>query len=370
MSTPELTLIAGATAMPRVRPLEMVSRSIGLEWSLLPPNISFRAELKVLYTAMLRTFCVNAAAIFSMCRWDPQTLHRQPAALLRGAVPLDFLQPTRAPERTNSQWNAIAGVACAFGGAAAIAWLARSQQPQTPTPTLAAAPTATLNAHAAHVDANPAASQARSAEAQAPIAWNRARGDLRARASEATAAAPAAEKPDVSTSPAANAGRFAPGNAAVSERAFAVARRAVDAHASVPPGAADPFALDASRQHSTKRERDAITRTGTHRAPHPAVRSLDAGPRDSWRSQSDAYRYPTHGSLHRVHPRPSMAGAYSPFAPSPRANSDYASVSLSAGMRDIAPGSIARGHVDTNSTEWMNDMSQRRVTEIPDRFSN
>ncbi|SIT48601.1 conserved hypothetical protein [Paraburkholderia piptadeniae] len=383
MSTPQFTLIAGAMAMPRLRPLELVSRSIGREWSLLPPNISLRKELKVLYTAMMRTFCLNAAAIRAMCRWDPQTLRRQPAAPsapavapIGSAIPLDLRHPARSFKRKNRQWNTIAGGACAISGAAVIAWLVASQQRQPPAPTLAAAPDVTLNARATHVDDDAATSEhrrtgkvARSTDAR--DTWNRARGDLNARSSGQTAPQ-TADTPDA---PTANAGRFDVGNGAASERAFPVARRAVDTNASASPRHAtdrsdtDRFARGASRKHSTKRERDAIINAGTHRAPHPTFRSLDAEPRYSWRSQPDAGRHPTHGTLHRTRPQPSMAGAYSPFAPSPRANSDYASVTMSAGMHGIAPAAIARGHVDTDSTEWMNQISQRRVTEIPDRFS-
>ncbi|MEX3933024.1 hypothetical protein AB4Y32_14670 [Paraburkholderia phymatum] len=369
--------------MPRLRPLELVSRSIGREWSLLPPNISLRKELKVLYTAMMRTFCLNAAAIRAMCRWDPQTLRRQPAARSApaaapssSAIPLDLRDPARSFKRKDRQWNTIAGGACAISGAAVIAWLVASQQRQAPAPTLAAAPDVTLNARATHVDDDPATSEhlrtgkvARSTEA--PIAWNRARGDLNARSSREMALQ-GTDKPGASL---ANAGRFNVGNRAASERAFPVARRSVDANANASPGHAadrsgtDRIALAASRKHSTKRERDAIIDAGTHRAPHSTIRSLDAEPRYGWRSQPDARRHSTHGTLHRMRPQPSTAGTYSPFAPSPRANSDYASVTMSAGMRGIAPAVIARGHVDTDSTEWMNHISQRRVTEIPDRFS-
>ncbi|MEM5382354.1 hypothetical protein VSR68_01930 [Paraburkholderia phymatum] len=365
--------------MPRLRPLELVSRSIGREWSLLPPNISLRKELKVLYTAMMRTFCLNAAAIRAMCRWDPQTLRRQPAfpdapapAPTSSAIPLDLRHPARPFKRKDRQWNTIAGGACAISGAAVIAWLVASQHRQPPTPTLAAAPDVTLNARATHVGDEPAAPEhlrtgnvARSTEA--PVAWNRARGDLNARASEPMTAPQAADKPGAAI---ANAPRFDVGNRAASDRAPAVARGTADTNASASPrSGVDRFTPAASRKHPTKRARDAIINAGTHHAPHATVRSLDSEPSHGWRSQLEARRHPAHGSLHRTRPQPSMAGAYSPFAPSPRANSDYASVTMSAGMHGVAPAAIARGHVDTDSTEWMNHMSQRRVTEIPDHFS-
>ena len=67
MSTSPLTLVVGEIRMPRLRPLELVSRSLGREWSLLPPNVSFRTELKALYAAMLRTFCLSSDAIRALC---------------------------------------------------------------------------------------------------------------------------------------------------------------------------------------------------------------------------------------------------------------------------------------------------------------
>jgi hypothetical protein len=68
---------------------------------------------------------------------------------------------------------------------------------------------------------------------------------------------------------------------------------------------------------------------------------------------------------------PSVAGDYSPLAPSARLNGDYDSVTMSAGthVRNVAPVTIRQDRVNTNSTEWMNHMSQRRVTDVPDSFS-
>src|ERR1700744_3117835 len=49
MSTIPLTLIEGAIAMPRLRPLRYVPTSFGRDWALLPPARNWRAELKALY---------------------------------------------------------------------------------------------------------------------------------------------------------------------------------------------------------------------------------------------------------------------------------------------------------------------------------
>ena len=71
MSTIPFTPIQGYLAMPRLRPLGHVPASFGRDWALLPPGYSLRAELKALYAAMLRTFCMSDQAIRSLCRWSP-----------------------------------------------------------------------------------------------------------------------------------------------------------------------------------------------------------------------------------------------------------------------------------------------------------
>jgi hypothetical protein len=81
---------------------------------------------------------------------------------------------------------------------------------------------------------------------------------------------------------------------------------------------------------------------------------------------------------------PSVAGNYSPFAPAARMDSEYESVTTSArtynpystsgttAANAAAPQRVQatqRGNLDANDTSWMNRMSQRRVTEVPELFS-
>lgn len=188
MSTSPLTLVVGEIRMPRLRPLELVSRSLGREWSLLPPNVSFRTELKALYAAMLRTFCLSADAIRTMCRWDPDSLRKPSATMATLApaatpspIPLGMRHPTRTPARESRQWNTLAGGACAIGGVAAIAWLMANHPRQPASPTLADAPEVTLNAAANHDGNVHSRSGNIERPADAPVAWNRTRGDLTAR---------------------------------------------------------------------------------------------------------------------------------------------------------------------------------------------
>jgi hypothetical protein len=70
------TPVEGAVALPSLRPLGPISQSLCREWALLPPNVSLRVELKVLYAAMLRSFCLSSQAIRSMCKWEQ---HKVPA---------------------------------------------------------------------------------------------------------------------------------------------------------------------------------------------------------------------------------------------------------------------------------------------------
>jgi len=105
--------------------------------------------------------------------------------------------------------------------------------------------------------------------------------------------------------------------------------------------------------------------------PHATVRLSDLTLRHAPRMPSEAQRYAPLASVYRERPLPSAAGPYSPPAPSPQSSGDYPSVTMSAGthVREMTTATVRRARVDTDSTEWMNHMSQRRVTEIPDRFS-
>jgi hypothetical protein len=75
----------------------------------------------------------------------------------------------------------------------------------------------------------------------------------------------------------------------------------------------------------------------------------------------------------RTSPAPSTAGRYSPPAPAQLGIDEYADVTMSAAthLREIAPPPrpVASNHSPGgNGTEWMNHLSQRRVTEVPDQF--
>lgn len=398
MSTSPLTLVVGEIRMPRLRPLELVSRSLGREWSLLPPNVSFRTELKALYAAMLRTFCLSADAIRTMCRWDPDSL-RTPSATIAtlapaatpSPIPLGMRHPTRTPARASRQWNTLAGGACAIGGVAAIAWLMANHPRQPASPTLAAAPEVTLNAAANHDGNVHSRSGNIERPADAHVMWNRTRGDLTARkpdesttidTSGSDAGHVSSTRTGLATTHAAAspaAGHETPATQAsriITKRASPTSPRAVDAYVSVPPKSAKPSgvdhaARDVRKANSTKRERDEFASTSARRVPHAAARAQDIAPRHDLHASSETWPETQLSTGHRARHLPSVAGDYSPLAPSARLNGDYDSITMSAGthVRDAAPVTIRQDRVNTNSTEWMNHMSQRRVTEVPNSFS-
>lgn len=337
MSTLSLLQVQGELALPRLRPLELISQSLGREWAFLPPNVSFRSELKALYAAMLRTFCLKPEAIRSMCSWEAsgkveakQSEHASatPAVTAR-KIPLELRRPRQAAVEANRAWNLLAGGACVVGGVAMLAWIvvnhraagdASETRPATDiqrdvvTETSAASRAANTKAHD---------------DPTRGTSTDRRAIDTRSRTSGNDAAHPESAAKRMSI-----AGRSSRSN--------------------IQP---------ASRQQS--REQTLRADNALHHASRVAPKSFaDNAPRFALRAAA-----PRIVSLH-ARPSASAAGNYSPFAPSPLGKSDYDSLSMSAGthVREIA-ATRSTEPVDTNSTEWMNHMAQRRVTDVPDRFS-
>jgi hypothetical protein len=302
-------------------------------------------------------------------------------------IPLGMRHPTHAPARESRQWNTLAGGACAIGGVAAIAWLMANHPRPPASPTLAAAPEVTLNAAANQAENVHSRSGNIERPADAPVAWNRTRGDLTARKPDEltainTAGSDAGHVSSTRTASATTHASASPANGyetptpkasrITADRASSVAPRTVDAHASVPPRSAKPSGIyrsarDVRKAHSMKRERNEFASTSARRAPHAVARARDITPRHDLQASAEAQL----STGHRARHLPSVAGDYSPLAPSARLNGDYDSITMSAGthVRNVAPVTIRQDRVNTNSTEWMNHMSQRRVTEVPDSFS-
>ena len=139
MSTIPLTLIEGRMALPRARPFDGLPVPFGREWALLPPNFSIRPQLKALYAAMLRTFCLSADAIRSMCRWEsplanaPTEVGAQTAFVVstvdRLVTPTETVVASVALSPSTRKCAALAGGAVAAGGIALLTWIALKDTP-------------------------------------------------------------------------------------------------------------------------------------------------------------------------------------------------------------------------------------------------
>ena len=137
MSTIPFTVIEGSMALPRLRPFGHVPAPFGRDWALLPPGYSLRAELKALYAAILRTFCMSDQAIRSLCRWSPLDERRATAAqapvfekpfdaaaqLAVAVPPVPLHAYATASRGSGHHWSALAGGACVLGGAAMLGWI-------------------------------------------------------------------------------------------------------------------------------------------------------------------------------------------------------------------------------------------------------
>ncbi|CAG4921067.1 hypothetical protein [Paraburkholderia saeva] len=347
MSTIPLTLIEGAMALPRTHPLERLPRSFGREWALLPPNISFRAELKALYAAMLHTFCLSADAFRSACRWEPLKLKNAspatvasvaaasgaPAAPARAAH-VDLRMPPLA-RRASSRKRIVADGVCAVSGAAVLAWIALSSSHSPPViPGTGADEVAKAEV--------PAAPQIRSAQDttrhdDARLAATTRAPDRRQSATATTASAPPAR--DATQRP-------------TRRHSVEVAR--------------------ANVKSSRKATRDA---TGTTYA-----KSLKAEQRRTTQVTSANRRVPASnaiatGDQHIVTTRRpdaalSATGRFSPDPASTVATDDYASIKTwAATLTGSATTPRAPTRTDNTAGDWMSGMKQRRVTEVPDSFS-
>ncbi|MFL9864002.1 hypothetical protein PQR67_07475 [Paraburkholderia fungorum] len=393
-TTLPLTLIEGSMALPSLSSqCRLLPPPFGRDWALVPPVHSLRAELKALYAAVLRTFCLNAETIRSLCRWEP--LRKPPAASAAFPTPaasttvldapLDGSLPTSAeaasfspvgapsvpaaPRGGSTHWGALAGGACALGGAAMLAWITFGHLAQRHTSS----------------DVKPAKKVPVHQEAQLA---NRRSPDTAVTPYAAADNRVVALEPNAASLPAHSAG--APGSARASVPALpeempgainAAALRDFKASPTaeiVTPINATPPRPTTGKKISRRRERlsegvpSAHERNGrgsqasiaTQRSPQlPDISSMNY----------EAPQIAVPANAQRTSPKPSSAGPYSPLAPSRLGTGEYASMTLSAGthLRNIAPPSRPASSINppgTNGTEWINHMSQRRVTEVPDQF--
>lgn len=332
-------------ALPSLSPLgRLLPPPFGRDWALLPPGHSLRAEIKALYAAVLRTFCLNAEAIRALCQWESRRLppvassgFTSPAVSatvfdapaddsLRTSAEAAPFAPVSAsavpasPRGGSMHWGALAGGACALGGAAMLAWIGFGHLAQRHTISDVKLASASGSVHASPENLP-------NAFAAAPLR-------------DFTASATTEIVTPVTATPA---------------RAIAgknVSRRR------------DKLRESAPNQYE-RSARSSQTTIATQLPPQVSRISP---------MNYEVPQIPVSANAQRTSPKPSSTGAYSPLAPSQLGTDEYASITLSAGthLRNIAPPSRPASSInppEIGGTEWINHASQRRVTEVPDQFA-
>lgn len=386
--------------MPRLRPLDRLPAPFGRDWAPLPPHISMRAELKALYAAVLRTFCVNTAAFRSLCRWDSRR-SSAPAGTPRetpraGGAPAGPKVPDAVQEATNfiasaapaaryrssTRRAALAGGACAVGSAAVLAWLAISHSSQYLTSVQAAyervAAKPMVPAHQGQGVAQPQVMATRKEAARATP--SHAVSSAVANSPGLTTLTVDGPPPAVLTTPAAplatsptppkpvlDASQASSVVGDTSSSGLSEQRTLHTSQQSLLPNASN--AQPSRNDHAQARESGRHARGKLHRATPRATsetqRSTQSfSPRAETRIEAPAF-------TQRSVATPSSAGGFSPFAPATLGVDEYASVRMSANthLPNVAPAQSQSHAINNDSADWMSHISQRRVTDAPEQFA-
>ncbi|RQH09748.1 hypothetical protein [Paraburkholderia dinghuensis] len=376
--------VEGSIALPRIRPLGRMPLTFGREWMLTPPHFCLRAEIRALYAAIMRTVCLSAEAFREACRWDtqhhlfpvPTAAPVRPSAGVKASQSLAkdkapphvaAAQSPRPSPTPASGGHKLAGGACAIGGAALLAWIVASHTPHDQDYKNAA------------VDAGPISDAGNVASQRL--------ADTRA-AHETTTTTTTAPTTDTVTS-ASQSGQITDASqraasATVGEVARDVARAVASPVVTAPAPSPSSTRPDyAAANHPTAPLRatlsDRANRAGEGRTnkKRESVRGRPSRERIAGVSRVESSRHPAHSfaptrmakpvTTHRTLGTYSEASDYSPRQPSARQDDDYASI-ITYATTHTAPRPASRASVPVDSTEWVNHVSQRRVTEIPDRF--
>lgn len=312
----------------------------------------------------------------------------------------------------------LAGGAVAIGGAAMLAWIVASHLPRDTAPVShASAPSTKDNPSHSLADARAEHEQAIARSAAAPVATRESAAPARdnavaAGAVEASAPANAVSRPAqvavvsapvaastivitqkasatpattvavatlaVPTSPlspvAPAIGETAVLKAAPTPSAAPVAKLAV-APARVQPDfsvrahakAAAPATLV---QRSERRNERTLKHAEERRAANPDISVRHAGTRHELRDVHEfaPYRDTAPVTTQRSRGGYSEAEVYSPRQTGANPADEYASVLTYANTHTASPAAN-RAPVAADNTDWVNHVSQRRVTEVPDRFA-
>ncbi|WP_258878880.1 hypothetical protein [Paraburkholderia sp. BL6669N2] len=362
MSTIPFTPIQGYLAMPRLRPLGHVPAPFGRDWALLPPGYSLRTELKALYAAMLRTFCLSDQAIRSLCRWSQSEQPRattvpapvlekpfdaaaQMAAAAAAVPPVLPRAYATAVRRSDHHWSALAGGACVLGGAAMLGWIGFDHLMHPGTVT--------------HMDAAGKVSHerdSRSVKAQPPAAVNAGAAD---NVAASRSAAVAASMPALSNAAPASSSAAAAASVSVPASNSASTLRFASPHV---------FA-DKAVSHRRQVVREQSRKQ--HGQIHPRVARFVAANRPSHAmvSAAEATRSAAPQVAANASPKLSAAGAYSPVAPARLGVDEYAGVTMSAAthVRDTVP--MPRRFVKQCVRHQRDRMDEPSFTSARDRRS-
>ncbi|CAG9274884.1 conserved hypothetical protein [Paraburkholderia unamae] len=379
MSTIPFVQVEGTLALPHIRPLARLPASFGKEWALTAPHFSLRTELRALYAAIMRTVCLSVEAFRAAARWDHLRIPvpMPPAPVAAPVAP----EPARATatraghaQRTSAatgqatppfERRKLTGGAVAIGSAALLAWIVASHTPSG-TQTASSKADSHANASAGH-DAAQRLADAR-AEHDHAVAGGTA--PQAAATQPATAPAPKIASP-IATAPApktASSTAIAPASTialpiTASERKAPPASAAVRAQRDF---SVQPQAKTAAPARLVQREK-----LGNDRALKRAAGQRVAGRGTSLRHGAHEfapYREASPVTTQRSRGSYSQAQVYSPRQSSANPVDEYASV-LTYANTYATPRAANRPTVAADSTDWVNHVSQRRVTEVPDRFA-
>ncbi|MFD1555517.1 hypothetical protein ACFSHT_07725 [Paraburkholderia silviterrae] len=392
-----------------MRPLTRVPPPFGRDWALMPPHFSLRTELQALYAAFLRTVCLSAEAFRQACRWD---LHRRfvpepprPAAAPVGdtlnaaqaqQAAADTLQHPAAGaraartaarvERTPPSSHRLAATAIAIGGAVLLTWIVAShtQFGDGKDRTVLHTPASPVSSTDASVSARLSDERAQHDLTMSSAAGNNK--DVAAPTTARAASAPAAALQPTATAASNATPSQAPASAPIiitpdALRAPTLAGAPATASPSKPATAVRPDYT--GRTHASTPQRATLTPQATltgDRAAKAAnlAKSRQAADAREFTTYKEAGRHPAHDfaphrsaplvTTQRTHGMYSEAADYSPLQSSGTSSDDYPSLTTYAGTR-TAPPPASRATVNVDNTEWVNHVSQRRVTEVPDSFA-
>ncbi|TKC91566.1 hypothetical protein FAZ69_03700 [Trinickia terrae] len=330
MTTIPRAAVRGALALPRMRPLGDPTLSFGGEWRFSLPQVDIRADLIALYAAVLDTFCVN--------RWRdparqapqrPRAPELSPAPVAGApqaapaAAPPSPVRPIAAVIRSTPRDRKIAGV-CALAGAAALSWIVLSNLPPSFSEQHAsrAAKTADSSATGLVKPAEPAV-QAAAASAPAPGSTNMSAG------TNETALAAARVEPEAMAA-------SSPVAVAVATAAQPHRSAGLDEHVPMPRHETEPvMRADNVVRHPP------VPAAAQHRAEQQTARAVSQPAADAATAQPAVPQLPAAADTATAAAKPSVnTGAYAAQVPG------YA-----------------------KDTTWVNHMTQRRITDMPDQFT-